>query len=279
MRDTAESYQSCEFIKTYALELQIVQHCNLSCVGCAQSSPYVSGNDCLISIQRALSSLENVLRCSKLQILGGEPTLHEELDAILRTATASPIADSIVVKTNGLNLLKMSSTFWELVDKVIESVYPVTQRQILRSRSSLEDLALRHNVDLEFRSVSTFKHIIKESATESTRLKQLVFDHCEYKTFCHSVRSGRFYRCSPSVNLADRMPDDLGPDLLDSVDLFEPDGLFNRLQEFISSGHALRSCQYCLGSSGATFPHRQMRRTDSRRYADLHILRGAEHPC
>lgn len=279
MSDSVDSYQSFGFIKTYALELQIIQHCNLSCFGCAQSSPYVSGADSLKSIRLALKSLENVLRCSKLQILGGEPTLHEELDAILTVAKTSPIADSVVVKSNGLHLLRMSPTFWQLVDKVIVSVYPATQRQISRSRSLLEVLALRHNVELEFRSVSTFKHIIKESYTESTRLTQLIFDHCEYKKYCHSVRRGRFYRCSPSVNLADRLPDELWIDMLDSVDLLEPDGLHRRLQKFISSGDALRSCHYCLGSSGTAFPHRQMNRTDLRRHEDLHLIQGAGRLC
>ena len=240
-------------LKVYALEVHAVQHCNLRCLGCAQLSPLLPrGYESPDTLEMALRNLALHLVCEKLQILGGEPLLHPQIVDILSVSARSGLASKLTVKTNGLLLHRVPADFWRLANEVIVSVYPATEALLAPRRVSLERSAASYNTALVFRYFPEFQEIAtKERSNDEVRTLE-IYKGCNFKTFTHSLRDGRIYRCAPSVNLV-RGHVDLEEN--DSLDVLNCDDLREQLEGFLTSPKPLRACAECMGSAGATFPH------------------------
>lgn len=243
-------------LRTYALEVHAVQHCNLRCVGCAQSSPYLpAGEEDLDLLEHSLRNLRSLLACEKVQVLGGEPLLHSALLDLLRLVVQSGIGKQVVVKTNGLLLQKAPSDFWRLTDTVIVSVYPATDGFLTPKRELLEATASRHGTKLIFRPIKLFQEIHRDHGPVNPEVTSAIYEACEYKQYCHSLKAGRVFRCAPSVNLAARTKVSHQDD---SVDVLDPRDLPKRLRSFLTSPIPLHCCSGCQGASGAVFSHAMM---------------------
>lgn len=87
--------------------VEVTSSCNLTCPMCyASSSPggkHLSFEQCRTAIDR-LVEVEGG-RAEVLQLSGGEPTVHPELEQILEYAVSQPI-DYVMINTNGLRLAK-----------------------------------------------------------------------------------------------------------------------------------------------------------------------------
>ena len=86
--------------------LEITDNCNLSCPLCyADSRPGLKHK----SVAQAKSAIDALVRAEGkpdvLQISGGEPTTHPQLEEILEYALSQPI-DYIMINTNGIRLAK-----------------------------------------------------------------------------------------------------------------------------------------------------------------------------
>jgi GTP 3',8-cyclase len=243
-----------ESLRIYAIELHVVGHCNIACVGCSQSSPRVAPRfEDVGRIERSLANLRGIIKCEKLQVLGGEPLLHPDIANLCRIAKASSVGERVTVKTNGIMLADASPEFWQSVDEVIVSVYPSTSRALARLRSGLERVAIETGTRLVFRDIAQFNHVIKQSPTSSDRFAQMVFERCEYKTFTPSLCEGRLYRCAPSVNLH-RSGVPVASEV-DSIDINARDENGGAIVEMLTSDRHLEACHWCLGSSGSAYPH------------------------
>ena len=112
-------------VHTKRLEINVVHHCNLSCLGCSHLSPrlpkYFLSPD---RLSHDLSILSKYCRPEFISLLGGEPLLHPDLIEIINVVRSSGISDRIRVVTNGRLLHKMPDQFWKDVDEVHVSLYP-----------------------------------------------------------------------------------------------------------------------------------------------------------
>jgi MoaA/NifB/PqqE/SkfB family radical SAM enzyme len=87
------------------LWLELTNRCNLECVHCyADSRPHPDRKDLLTpdDYNRLISDAAS-LGCRSLQFIGGEPTLHKELPALIEKSRASNF-EFVEVYTNGTNL-------------------------------------------------------------------------------------------------------------------------------------------------------------------------------
>lgn len=101
-------------IRNAACEINVVEHCNLSCRGCSHLSPiapkyFVDPQ----SLLRDLTMLARVYQVDFVRLLGGEPLLHPNLTAVMDTIEASGIASRICLVTNGLLLSRMDEHLWD----------------------------------------------------------------------------------------------------------------------------------------------------------------------
>jgi MoaA/NifB/PqqE/SkfB family radical SAM enzyme len=113
-------------------ELNIVDHCNITCKSCSHFSPlaeaHVSPLDSVQNDLRRMSELtaQNV---DEIHILGGEPLLHPELKEILISARQTFPKTIIAVITNGVLLLKQDEKFWNVCKENLITIevtkYPI----------------------------------------------------------------------------------------------------------------------------------------------------------
>jgi len=249
-------------IQTYGLEIQAAEHCNLRCAGCSQSSPFLPSRfPDLDLIGKSLSILSGVLHADRATILGGEPLLNPRLNDLLRLVRRSGVFDRIHVTTNGVLLSAMDSDFWDLVDVVEVSVYPPTRDKIFRSSGELLKRAWSSSTEMRLFPSPVFRHITLTEPIENERQVQTIYDKCYFRHYCHTLHDGHIYKCGPSTHLPDLIAR-VGSDPIATHDavIRVDDGpsLQNRLLEFFRNERPMEVCRYCLGSSGAEYPHRQL---------------------
>lgn len=256
--------QDGNYLYTYGLEIFLTQHCNLSCQGCSASSPFAkeqfaSLNDFEISLQK----LRSVLRPDRVTLLGGEPLLHPQIEDFIKIARDARMFNKIMVTTNGLQLKKASSSFWNSVDGIEISLYPANQRFILENSSHFLEMAQNTKTELIFYPKSTFNHILFSSKVPAELIAP-IFKKCYYKNFTHALHKSRIYRCAPSVfnhNYLSHFTD--YQDYSSEQDYFEIEeskNLIEDLNRFLNSPVPLRACSFCAGSSGTEFGNLQIKR-------------------
>lgn len=251
-----------DYLYTFGLEFFAVDHCNLKCFGCSQSSPYLDTHFADIkTFKKSLETLSKYLRPNKITILGGEPTLHPEIDSIVKIARESEMFNEIHITTNGIKLMTMSTLFWEYIDAIAISKYPSNSVFLDYKIDEINDACHRHQVKLQIRDMQNFNRIILTEENSNKEVVKEIYHKCIYKFYCHTLSDNKIFRCSPVVNI-EKYQKKLGHESFDNTqdylkiedsDHFKMD-LFN----YLDSKLPLKGCHFCLGSSGKSFSHRQL---------------------
>jgi hypothetical protein len=260
-------------LHTLALEYNIVEHCNLQCVNCDHASPLMPTR--FISegaFASDLLALSAVLHASELKIIGGEPLLHPNLMDILDCARRSEISDIITVATNGLLLHRMPRHFWERFDRLWLSIYPGVK--IPMPFPEIDSACREFKIQLDKFYMTSFRHTLLTAPITDGELVRAVFRACELPKvdFCHTVRNGRYYKCSPSPFAEDRLArlgvSYSGADA-DGVEIHNNPSLLEDLVAYFSADEPLPACAYCLGSSGRWLPHKQLNQHNAAKLTTL----------
>lgn len=253
-----------DVIKTQALEYNIVEHCNLSCKNCDHASPILDRK--LIApdvISSDLEALARVLHTGELKIIGGEPLLHPQLLEILDRCRAIGIADTLTVATNGTLLHKMGTLFWKKLDRLWLSLYPGIRLGM--TIEAIESISHVEGFTLSIFSMDSFRHTLLNRKIEDDRVVERIYRNCDMPEvdYCHTLRAGRYFKCSPAPFAADRLAKariNYTEKALDGVAVHDNPTLVRDLRDYLSSDHPLSACSYCLGTSGKWFEHRQLNR-------------------
>jgi len=91
-----------------ALEVDVVDHCNITCRSCVHLSPIAP--KAFVDPEQLERDLSLLARCFALRfiLVGGEPMLHPRLPSVADAVRRSGIADKIILLTNGVNSLPPS---------------------------------------------------------------------------------------------------------------------------------------------------------------------------
>jgi organic radical activating enzyme len=256
-------------------EYNLTEHCNLKCAGCDHSSPLLPKKFAdLAQFQRDLIALSQVMHLGELRLLGGEPLLHPYLLAFLESARESRLADEITLVTNGVLLHHCDPKTFELINRLRVSLYPGIRLRI--ETRELEALSRRHNFRLELRRYDSFRFTTINKRHEDAALVEQIFKRCEFvhSWSCHTIHEGYYFKCSPAPFLTTRLAlrDEAVVNRdLDGVRIHENPRLREELEAYLSAEEPLEACYYCLGSSGRSFPHRQLNAEE------LHEALNASH--
>jgi organic radical activating enzyme len=234
------------------LEIHVVDHCNLDCVGCSHESPLMPRRvEDPAKLAEALTLLWDHYRAPLVKLLGGEPLLHPRLTQVVQAVQAATRARVRLV-TNGTLLTKRYHRL-QGVDEVHISHYPHVP---LPTDPELQQIASALGASITVQDFDAFRWH-RSSRRHSRELTERVFRTCQpYHSWdCHTLRDGWFYPCPPAATWGDTSE---GIDLLDTaVDVTEGlDGLLSRREP-------LGACETCLGSVGRRFTHRRGWRTTS----------------
>jgi len=243
-------------IATWALEAHVADHCNLRCANCCTLSPALAAR--LLDpreLARDLAALQPVLAPQVFKLTGGEPLLHPQIAALATAARESGIAPEVSVTTNGHLAARVDRALWAAIDRMTVSMYPsapLPQATLEFIRERCE----KHGIALRLKPAPTFQ--VMDANPPHPDATQ-VFADCWLRNRCHMVRNGHFYLCTRPPHLADVHGDASLHD--DGVSLNAPD-LRPRLHEYLTSSEPLDSCRLCMGASGQSQAHSQLRGRD-----------------
>jgi hypothetical protein len=254
-----------ERIEIWRVEYPVVEHCNLSCAHCDHASPLLPAQCADVDqYRRDLTSLARVLEAEEFSLIGGEPLLHPDLLSLLRIARQSRIAQGITLVTNGTLLHTAPAEMWTLIDKVRISVYP--RAAVRFSQEELSQLCARHGVKLVWRDVDSFRQTLLNTKIEEAAVVQRIYERCfiAHVWRCYTIYKGRFYKCAPAPFMSARLHlkgvtfdnHDDGVAIEGNADLC------GALEAYLSSEQPLKACSYCLGTSGAEYPHQQLNKRE-----------------
>jgi organic radical activating enzyme len=252
-------------IHSSTCEINVAEHCNLSCRGCSHLSPvmdkyFVDPSE----VMADLSALAHHYGVDNVRLLGGEPLLHPDLLAVISAVRASAITERVTLVTNGLLLARMPGEIWEAVDTIEISMYPGHSPKPAQY-ALLEDLARSHAVDLRPTRVDKFRESFTEIHHQDPELTQRIFSSCKvaHQWRCHTVAHGMFYRCPQSYFLPKLLGDRIGGGSdVDGLKIEDDDAFGDRLVIFLNSEDPPESCANCLGTAGRLVDHVQIRRKD-----------------
>ena len=181
------------------LQIHLVEHCNLNCKSCAHFSPVA------IPEQISVESLKDVYRqlqpgfekfFSRLELMGGEPLLHPQIEEILSMTRVYFPTIEIRLVTNGIRLLNMSDSFFtccatnEIV--VYISMYPIGLDYV-RIHAKLDHFQVSYNKYGEYEECKRFvKYELDPSGKGNARRN---YSRCKLGGRCLQLRGDRLYPC------------------------------------------------------------------------------------
>jgi organic radical activating enzyme len=251
-----------------ALEINVVDHCNLRCANCDHFSHLAPTKFAdLAQVERDLAALAAAVTLRELQFLGGEPLLHPQLLELLEIGRRSKIAQQLVLVTNGVLLHKADPSLFKLIDGMWISRYPGVSTSY--DEEWLRDIATENGVWVWLKDTDTFTQKQLNQPNEDEDLVRHIYFSCleAHIYSCHTIHEGRYYKCPPSLYMSTRLRMkgyELDNRVQDSVPLHDNPNLRADLERFIASDRPLEACRWCLGSIGPLSPHRQLNRAGIR---------------
>ena len=231
-------------VKLSHLETNITTACTNRCIGCnhfvaIQKHTFTDPS----TIARDLRVLSKIAHAKGYALLGGEPTLHPQIDEIARIAKSSNIADRVEIWTNGQTIEGMRHAAWFSFDHLVVSLYPGKQVDLEYIRSKCDEFCVTLEIK-DFRHDRFTAPLSKDHA--SPEQAAIRYSRCWYKNNTHVVDDGYFYRCCTSPFIPSLILK-IAPtaDGLPLANITE-----QRLLDFLHQHETPKSCYRCGGHDG-----------------------------
>ena len=134
----------------------------------------------------------------QLKILGGEPTLHNELDNIIDYIKSSKIADKLTLITNGLNLTDKIIESLSKLDSLVISEYPIPNVLSIEKVFNISQVKTKltsNGVDVIFWRQDEFElYGVEQQGIEYN--SELNWKRCFQKDSCRVINLDGIYRCT-----------------------------------------------------------------------------------
>ena len=187
-------------------EINIVDHCNITCNGCSHFSPLAeerfSPLETVQSDLRRMSELTDK-NVDEIHLLGGEPLLHPDLTEILVTARGLFPNTILSVITNGILLSKQDELFWEVCrnNRITIEVtkYPINldYEKIIKE---VEDRKVKFKYhSYTGKAIKTmYKVPLDISGSQD---KKVSFSNCTLANRWIALMDGKIYTCQIAPNI------------------------------------------------------------------------------
>jgi len=247
-------------VRTRSLEAHIVDHCNLRCALCCSLSPHLPRWHVEPeSLAAELDLAGRVLEPTWFKLVGGEPLLHPRLLDCLAAARGSGIAEIVSLTTNGFLLPRQPTEFWEQLDALTVSLYPVPALPA-ETIALIDARAAEFGVRLNWKHQDAFVGMDRAERCGDEEENREVWSKCWLRRRCHMIRGGRFYACTRPAHFQALLGEDF---TTDGVPLHEGPTLAAEIADYLNQPAPLRACSLCLGGDAPSQPHRPLRRGEA----------------
>jgi hypothetical protein len=249
-----------------AIEYNVVDHCNLRCAACDHASPHLTRRFAdPEAFATDMEALSGHLHVRFLRLIGGEPLLHPALDAFVRAARKTGIADQLMLWTNGLLLHTVCEELLAGFDVVRVSLYPGVRLQVDLAGLA-QHLEKGNRTRLEVVKVRRFQHQLLNDPITDSKIVQRTYLRCKdaHSLSCHTVCAGRYYKCAKAPVLEPRLARcgvQIANRARDGVALHDNPYLAEELARYLRSSEPLMACTWCLGTDGKSLAHHQLDET------------------
>lgn len=182
---------------TLFFDVNIVEHCNLNCAHCGSFAPLAEEE--YLDIEQFSKDMEKLSQLTggevhHIQILGGEPLLHPNVNGFCKIARIYFPIGIIRVVTNGILIKNMNDEFWETCRKYDINIAP-TEYPINIDYEEIQKYIESKGV--KFEKYGSALPWLKIGLTETgNRNENYSFLKCHNANNCCAVRNGKIYACS-----------------------------------------------------------------------------------
>ena len=238
-------------------EIHLTDHCNLNCVGCNHYSPLADSFYLdITAYERDCKRIWDLTKgnVQEIDLLGGEPLLHHNLQEIFTTSSKYFPTAKIILVTNGILLAKQEEAFWKSCQKNQIQIL-ITKYPININYDTIIEKAKRFNVICAYginRNSGIKKMECIPINPNSHKNAEDNFMRCYKANNCITLRNGRLYTCCtiPAVFYLKKyfnLPIDISPD--NGIDIHTANSI-EEIMKFLSRPVAF--CRYC------DFDHRRV---------------------
>lgn len=245
-------------IKVESLEIHVSNHCNLSCKGCSHISPlekkkFIDQEEMI----ETLKILRKVLHCDTIRLLGGEPTLNPNLEAIVNEISKLHIADHISIATNGVFLDRINDSILRKIDIVEISNYNYSDNITSKMVEWATRAKNKYNVKTYIYMYKYFREPISYIRNDNEIMVNNIYKTCivSQKWQCFNVYERYFFKCPQAMAISKNI--DNCDFEKNGIKIVDDKNLENTLLSYIDSLIPLQACKYCLGTVGKRFEIRQ----------------------
>jgi len=232
------------------LTYNLTSHCNLNCIGCDNFSPLANEEfqnfeyfkEDLIRI-----SFLTMNRIELLQLTGGEPLLHPQVNDFIETSRKCFPLSIIELVTNGILLNRMPGSFYDSC-KYNKITVVVTKYPINIDHDEIKNLLLDRGINFKFYGdtdqVEKTMHCIPLD-TKGKQQNKNSFNKCYKSNLCIKCKNGKLFTCSliPNIHYFNEYFNlDLRISKKDFIDIYKVksiDKVFDNLRKPIPF------CRYC----------------------------------
>ncbi len=232
------------------LDLNVAESCNFTCTSCSHAAP-VNARYMMLpeELGRDLAAIKPFMHFNRLQMVGGEPTLHPNLPEMMRVARASGVGDEISVITNGSLLRRMPNDFWRELNTLQLSIYPRLDPDIPEfAKYKCEEFKRAFH----FTVFTDFYQQIRKEPNDGQH-----FHSCHWRNDCWTLHRGYFYFCPQSLFFPKSI---LGHESIDGLpvgDLTE-----EKLDAFLTRKEPLETCKICMANEMRLASWKESKRSD-----------------
>jgi hypothetical protein len=220
------------------LEISVTTACLNFCVGCNHFCGIAKPSFMPLEIfKRDVLAISHVATVGKFALLGGEPTLHQDLAEMIKFSKLMGFAAQVSVVTNGQKLRSLPEAFWQNAVKIELDAYP--------GKLPPEDVAwIRekcrvHNINLLVVEPKLFYKCLSRGQTPE-QIQQR-FNRCPTGHKCYCIDYGHFFRCPQAALMPELI---LGRE--HGLDGLKLDGItVEKIQAYLDNKAALNSCARC----------------------------------
>ncbi|MDR1337973.1 MAG: 4Fe-4S cluster-binding domain-containing protein [Rickettsiales bacterium] len=246
------------------LSVHLVDHCNLGCANCSHFCPLVKKDSFILSpddFERDARRFSQLVdgRVQDIELYGGEPLLHPNVESIMEIARRNFPDSLIKIITNGILLPTMPESFW-LAARKHQIVIEPTKYPIDVDWERIQKIAARYGV--MFRFFANTGDVCKTMYHKPLDLNGLQdprfsFFNCYHGMGgCAQLYQGKLYMCA-IVAYVKYFNEYFGKDLKihrdDFIDIHR-EGLSDRdIFEFLAK--PIPFCRYCAIGQ-CTFGHK-----------------------